>query len=85
MKDIIIARYLRMFKGLSLEIQLELLAKLVESLQNEIQTLNSPTKTTHPLKQRPGILKFAGILTNQEALVFENALLDTRKIDTNEW
>ena len=59
---------------------------IVEQILKKIREDNPATaeKSTNN-SDKKGILKFAGILTEEEAQVMENAVAESRKIDRNEW
>jgi len=60
--------------------------KIVEGILKKIREDDLPEKeATHTVSQNSGILAFAGIWSEEEASVFESAVQESRKIDTNEW
>jgi len=60
--------------------------KIVEGILKKIREDELPEKAaTHTVSQKSGILAFAGIWSEEEASVFESAVQESRKIDTDEW
>ena len=62
--------------------------KIVEAILKQIREDNFAKNNNSNPKNTPqnnGFLSFAGILNETEARIFENAIDESRKIDSNEW
>lgn len=76
---------IKLIKGLSLPERLKIVEEILKNIREE--TLRAK-KTVDPEKetgQGPAILKFAGIMDDDEAKVWESAVAESRKIDEDEW
>ena len=70
----------------------EILLPLLKRLKIKVLDKTAITKQEHANTataqkhiENEGIMQFAGILSDEEATVFEAAIIESRKIDLNEW
>lgn len=63
--------------------RLKIVEEVLRGIREEKARLASDTKK-EPITS-PKILELAGLLTEEEAAVYEKAIEESRKIDANEW
>ncbi len=63
------------------------LAERIKIIEEVLKTIREEETKAYSVKttKSPSILKFAGILDEKEASIFEEAIEESRKIDEDEW
>lgn len=74
---------IRLIKGLSLPEQLKIVEEILRNIREESLEIEAPKSSGE--KNEPAILKFSGIMDEEEAKVWDSAIVESRKIDEDEW